>query len=228
MKQDPLDELSEQLFAAARRERADARVREQALEQVLSAAETRSPVRRGALAVLLLAAGLGAVLVIRLPRPNSAPSPTIHAERLRPSASPARAIPLPEPEPELMGSAQLPAQTNGSVSRPTPKPSASVTLDQELALLDRARRELAAGNSQAALSDLDHYERNLRGQQLRAEARLLRIQVLVQRGELERATRLARQFVSDYPNTPLSERARSLTGLAADEPSNGARAGELQ
>lgn len=96
-------------------------------------------------------------------------------------------------------------------SSPPPSPSPP-TLEAELAVLDRAREELGAGQVDAALASLDRYDA-LRGVHLALEARVLRIQALAARGERARAAALARELVAEHPDSPLAERARRFTTL---------------
>jgi hypothetical protein len=88
------------------------------------------------------------------------------------------------------------------------------TLEQELALLERARSQLSSGDSAAALSELDRYA-GRRGGRLVAEATLLRLQALTRAGRAAEASRIARKFVADNPNDPLAERARSFIQAAS-------------
>jgi outer membrane protein assembly factor BamD (BamD/ComL family) len=83
-------------------------------------------------------------------------------------------------------------------------------LSDELSALKVASSALSAGDPQAALVALDRYDRVLKGQKMRAEATLLRIEALSRAGQAEAASALAQSFVKQNPGSPLVDRARSF------------------
>jgi outer membrane protein assembly factor BamD (BamD/ComL family) len=83
-------------------------------------------------------------------------------------------------------------------------------LSDELSALKVASSALSAGDPQAALAALDRYDRVLKGQKMRAEATLLRIEALARGGQTEAASVLAQRFVEQNPGSPLVDRARSF------------------
>jgi hypothetical protein len=99
-------------------------------------------------------------------------------------------------------------------------------LHAEIALLDRARNALRAGESARALRLLDHHEQRFAHARLAPEAAALRIDALVQRGSHEQAGSMAQQFVSAYPSHPLSAQVSKLaatpTSGTAPAPRGGA------
>jgi hypothetical protein len=222
--QDELDDLASSLFDAGRREVPGASAKHRTLEQALArlGQPRRRPIARFAL-VALAAALFGAFWL--LPKQDDTRAP-ISAERARPRESTAQAPEsTPTPVPPSPAATQLksfPAREraadagDGAARRKAAsKPSAVAppTLEAELAVLDRARTELAAGNQDAALASLDHYDTTLRGTHLTLEARLLRIQTLAAKGDRARAAALARELVTQHPDSPLAERARRYTAL---------------
>ena len=90
------------------------------------------------------------------------------------------------------------------------------TVPAELALLDRARVAMDAGDTGRALSLLDGYARRFPRGHMTPEATVLRIEALVQAGDEAGATRLARAFLEGAPDTPYAARFRSL--LARSNP----------
>lgn len=103
---------------------------------------------------------------------------------------------------------------------PQPAEGASPSsLGDQLAQLQRARAALRSGQATQALQLLETYQSQLGGQAFGAEASLLRIEALAAMGQRERAAESARQFLHDYPNSPLVDRAQSLAGqLSGGEP----------
>ena len=208
---DPLDQESEQLFAALREERVPEGSEERALRA--ACAELAGPRNRmssrqalwgGVCATLAVAAAVALAV-----RPDPATS--------RISAEPARQTHRSvDSRPALSAPAPIASDVTPSTplaprlrSTPAPSQSAPATLGDELAALKTASAALNAGDAAGALSALDRYERVLKGKQLRAEATLLRIQALAQTGQAGAASTLAKQFVDRNPDSPLVDRARS-------------------
>jgi hypothetical protein len=219
MTPDPLDRWAESLFENAARERPSPEVRKRALErsQAVSSNDSRAALALGAVA-LLAAAGV-AFAVLPLGRDREAPSilpeqarsaaqraPTVASSKQGLPAASSDEPPAP-PAPSALRS--VPAK-----SRPLPPAPVPSTLEQQLALLERARAQLSSGDSAGALSELDRYA-GQRGGRLVAEATLLRLQALTRAGRGAEASRMARKFVADNPNDPLAERARSFIQAAS-------------
>jgi hypothetical protein len=136
------------------------------------------------------------------------------ASRLERSA-PVLAVAAPAPEPVPVSRAgpepvaaenPAPLAERGPLSGPEP----THRLGEELALLDRTRAALAEHASTRALHLVDEYTRHFAGGVLRPEADVLRIEALVQRGEIERAARLSRRFAVAHPGHLLSNRVESV------------------
>jgi hypothetical protein len=153
----------------------------------------------------------------------AAPSEDVTAPPSAPAApafDPARrARPQPERNDDVSGAeakppsapaSQLPSTpTRAQAPAQTQAPAAS--LGEQLEQIKRIRSALRAGEHRRALELIDAY-RALPGGELAAEASLLRIEALALSGEREAAAREARQFASDYPNSPLIDRALGYAG----------------
>jgi hypothetical protein len=129
-----------------------------------------------------------------LVQPETAPS---HATRDAVPKSQARLAPVPV----------QPTDVPPVVREATPQ---LASLAEEVALLDRARNALVTGDPSHALAILDGYERAKVGTTLSAEAALLRIEALVQRGETVRAASLATEFLRAHPKSPVADRVRAI------------------
>jgi outer membrane protein assembly factor BamD (BamD/ComL family) len=99
-----------------------------------------------------------------------------------------------------------------------------MTLADELETLKRAQSALDAGDARRALTTLDRYDRAAKGQRLRAEATVLRIEALSRAGQHGAAAALARRFVDQNPESPLVDRARSF--IAKDPSAAGGQPGK--
>jgi hypothetical protein len=226
MNSDPLQSLETRLFDAARSEVLPQGVEERVVLAARKRRETaRTPLwtERAAVWLLLAAAVLSAAaFVLRRKDPNVAitaePSHRGQVEAPPPSppAEPASAAVHSEPPRE----AAPVAPSRPSVSQlPHPTPSAQpATLADELAALKRAESALSSGDATSALAELDHYDRVLRGKQMRAEATLLRMEALSQAGRAAAAEALAERFVRDNPESPLVDRARTFLSKKSIEP----------
>ena len=215
--QGELDDFSKKLFAAARAERAAPEVRERVLDaSVVAAREAPSRALR-AVGFAALAAGVAGALwfggrgavtatidrepVTRTPSGTERRTTNDRATSPTAIAPPSPAVTASVPRARVVGSARPPA-----------------SLSEELALLESARAALAAGKSSDALALLDRYDGTLRGTKLRAEATILRIQVLAASGRTNEASRLAEAFLKENPGSPLVDRARSFVAAPGKDP----------
>jgi hypothetical protein len=89
-------------------------------------------------------------------------------------------------------------------------PARQAPLGAEVALIDAARRAVAADDANTAMAELDRYDSVRETRILDREARLLRIEALLVRGEGARAGALAREYLRDFPTDPRSGRLREL------------------
>jgi hypothetical protein len=85
-----------------------------------------------------------------------------------------------------------------------------VSIAEETAMLDRARRALASGNAASALNELESYDQRARARALSTEAAVLRIEALLQAGQRASAVALAQRLLALQPNGPHANRLRSI------------------
>ncbi|HTV18765.1 MAG TPA: hypothetical protein VMG12_08845 [Polyangiaceae bacterium] len=148
------------------------------------------------------------------PRPSLAPatpedvasrqrSPTPEPPASRPESPDARVATPPARMPPA------PAVPDGAATSPD---APRLTLGQQLEKLKTARAALRDDDPQRALQLLDAYRAQPGGADMAAEASLLRIEALAASGQHDAAAQAARQFASDYPNSPLIDRALSYAG----------------
>jgi hypothetical protein len=215
MKPDPTDQLGARLFEAARQEPLPTG----AVERAIAAArrEPSSSVtglrmsRRASAALWSAAAALAAGVVLFVSSGGESPSrisaePASSLTRNRAPQPPSHSLPSADAAPSatLVDSA-IPS----AAPAPPPAHSAPATLTDELGALKLASSALASGDARAALSALDQYDR-MKGQKLRAEATLLRIEALSRAGQPAAASTLAQRFVEQNPGSPLVDRARTF------------------
>ncbi len=79
-------------------------------------------------------------------------------------------------------------------------------LRDEIALVDAARSAIRADAPDRALSLLDHYRHSYPRGELAPEAAVLRIEAVAAAGRTIEARRLARAFLAQHPESPLSDR----------------------
>ena len=113
-----------------------------------------------------------------------------------------------------------------SVARPTRRPTArevasklpleapAKSIAEEIAILDRARRQLAAGDGRGALRSLDELGPG-GSSALGPEVSVLRIRALAQTGQAQAAAQNARDFLNTHPGSP---HARELQNIATQAP----------
>lgn len=128
-----------------------------------------------------------------------------------PVVSEAIAVAAPPEQPSAPSSPSATAGVSdpdsGQVARPPA--TAGVGIQEQIALIDRARAAAAAGDPAAVLSAVDAYQRRFPKGVLGQEAALLRIEALLSRGDTAKATRLGQQFLELHPRSALAPRLRS-------------------
>jgi hypothetical protein len=206
------DAFAEQLFEAARRERPPAGARRRALQKA-----SRKPRAFRLERWFLVAAALGAawVVLVRV-RAVEPAEPAISAEPVPAAPGPVEALQQRAPLSTVSAVPEPPSSAHVPPRAPAPKPRV-VTLEEELALLDRARQTLLQGDTAGALQSLAHYDKVATERRLGAEATLLRIQVLAAAGRSAEASERASAFVRQHPNSPLAERAQSFIATPAPQ-----------
>lgn len=219
MKPDPIDQLGARLFEAARSEALPRGAEQRALARARRVVAERKPENarfpaglRWFAAAACVAIAASVALLLR-PKDDSV---AISAE----SSTVAHTRPKPPHVPRAEGSSTVPAVPAVPIVSAAHKPAPSVgpsavqsqpvSLSDELSALKLASNALSASDPQAALAALDRDDRVLKGQKLRAEATLLRIESLSRAGQAADASALARRFVEQNPGSPLVDRARSF------------------
>jgi hypothetical protein len=91
-----------------------------------------------------------------------------------------------------------------------PPPVGPGRLAVQVALVDRARARLGAGDYLAARAALDEYHQRFPDGDLDAEADMVMIEILIAQREVDRARTLGTAFLSRFPRSPLGQRVRSL------------------
>jgi hypothetical protein len=211
---EPLDDLAERLFHAAREDEP----RASAKKRTIAAIRTRVPQRKRRPAVvgylLAAAAAVGLFLALRGESVTSAVitgEPVSSAQKKTLKNTTERAPAAAERRAEdAAPEAPRPRDRARRAEPPAPKVNA-LELADELLYLKRARSELTAGNPTAALTTLDDYDRAPKDGQLTAEAALLRIEALSRAGQHSAAAENAERFVRANPNHALADRARAYT-----------------
>jgi hypothetical protein len=98
-------------------------------------------------------------------------------------------------------------------STPLPAPArshAAIGLAEQVALVDRARQALAAGDPQAAARRVDEYHARFPSGALAEEADVVRIDALT-RYDRAAANRAGALFLAARPDSPHAARVRALT-----------------
>lgn len=134
------------------------------------------------------------------------PVPAVGSRRV---SSPVAELP---PTADERGRVDAPA--NGAFApevRAQPAPaSASASLAAEIRILDQARAALAAGDADQASRLLDAYTTSRHSPTLAQEAALLRVRLLLARGQRPAAAALARRIIAEHPESAHVDSLRSL------------------
>jgi hypothetical protein len=148
-------------------------------------------------------------------------SPVITStRRSEPSAEPGRVASQPRRDPAAGRSSageaspgQAPVATSAGDFAPEARHARS-TSAKEAALLRRARSELYAGDAAAALATLELSRRDVRAPQLAPEREALVIEALYRSGRRAEASRLAREYLARFPDSPHGSKLRALLSEA--------------
>jgi hypothetical protein len=155
--------------------------------------------------------------------PLAAPPPVVSAPVPRAIApvvsAPVRSrgsapVPAPLASAEATAEPAPPARPVVSVREPaaSPTPDASAPLAAEVAYVDRARAQLASGQSEAGLAQLARYEREFPEARLLPEVLFLQLEAYQRLGRMPEARRAAERLVAAFPKSPHAARARSMLG----------------
>lgn len=170
--------------------------------------------------VAIAVLGFGTVLAGYMALQSPAKSQSVPAVKPAPAVV---AAPVAAPvEIEASPAAEAPEAAKPEEAAPVPKKVSAVSkssagdeLRQELKLLDEARAALKGGAPARARNLLEQHARRFPNGSFRQEADVLRVETLERLGERQKAASLAREFLSEHPESPHVERV----GKAA----NGAR-----
>lgn len=159
-------------------------------EARVASSVTAAPRRKPDEAAAVASAAIANVPPVATPRPLVSHRPAFIADD-----EPPRSPPPPA------SVASLPAP-------PVPAPSAA--LADEIGALDRARQALQGRDPSSALRTLDAYEASFPHARLRPEARMLRMEVLLDVGRYEDARGIGQALLAADPSSALAPRVRSL------------------
>ncbi len=144
--------------------------------------------------------------------PGPAPAvPPVAAGETEPAAAPNQA-PALEPAPSVRPRPARRVQRTVRAAREerAGPPALEPSLAEEVAALDRARADLAAGETAAALRALDAYRARFVQGKLADEEIVLRVQALLARGDRAGAASVERAFSTEHPDSPYVARLRAL------------------
>ncbi len=166
-----------------------------------------------------LAALVSASLSSRTAPPPS--TPVMPRVELRAVAAPPAILEEPEPvvTPESLPNAaavgRAPDERTKAPVRAVPKaaPIAGASIAREVELLDGVKSSLAGGDVAAAAGALDAYDAEFSAGSLRPEASVLRVRMLLARGDRAGAERLGRDFLAKHPTGIHAKRVRSLLAI---------------
>lgn len=164
----------------------------------------------GALVTASGAAGLGYAARQSQPAPVSRSSAVLARQPAPPvlpiSAAPSPPAADPTPSPSVASPLERPPAAPARAASSAGNPS----IEEQIALVERARSAVANRKPAAALAALDEYQRRFPAGVLGQEATLLRIETLLASGDKATATRLGRRFLERYPRSPMAARVKTL------------------
>jgi hypothetical protein len=171
-------------------------------------------------ALVATAAGVGVYTFSASQAKSEAPQSPAVAVTLEPAME---VTPTPAEVPVLTAEERLPTEAastdvreaNAGAKAAARKESGDKSsLSRELSLVDSARQALLRGDPKLTLSRLDAYRTQFPKGALRSEAAMLRVEALVAVGDRAGAKRVGQQLLRGAPNSPYSQRIRSLLGNA--------------
>jgi hypothetical protein len=144
---------------------------------------------------------------------SAPPAPELGESSLPASGTqPAAAVPAPVDgtEIELAGRPGPGAPVPRSKASPAAPFDHKSTLDDEVTLIDQARRALASKDASSALQLVSSYDVKYPAGSLSQEATAIRIEALVLLGNRAAAERLATRFIASHPSSPYVHKIRAL------------------
>lgn len=147
-------------------------------------------------------------------RHYSAPAPVVTVSAQPPAAKVVAPPALSEPPRQAELPMPAASESPKPSAPPAPAPSAQGDLREEIAVLDRARAAVRAGDGKGALAALADYQRRFPRGTFAQEVTVLRIEALVQTGQTGGAQSLGKKFLAAHPESPHAERIERLLGKA--------------
>ena len=138
-----------------------------------------------------------AATVARSPSPPARPAPATPAEEAP--------VPLPLARPAVPGARAAPAAPAGPAS----------SLDEEVLAIDQARRSLTAGDTAAAIQQVDAYDARYPTGALAQESAEIGFEALFRSGKRAQAEKLAARFLAAHPSSPYARVIRALEASPA-------------
>ncbi|WP_437288919.1 hypothetical protein [Sorangium sp. So ce406] len=127
---------------------------------------------------------------------------------------PLQASASPSPAPAAAAS---PPRAKGAASRARSAPVAPAdALGEQVAMIDRARDALGAGDAAGCLAALDAHDERFPRSAMGEEATVLRIEALIRLGDRARAADLGQRFLASRPTSPHAAGVRALLGATTD------------
>jgi hypothetical protein len=167
----------------------------------------------------VVAVGIPLFLVLKnaeAPSTKVAPAPSLRVKMDEPAPSKTVASPSP-PASEAVALQDLGEATpsgNGAsrpgASSPSDAGAKAPSLSEELAFVRKARAEVAGGDLAAASKTLDTYQTTFPKPRLGAEATVLRVEILMKRGDKAAAEKLAAPLLTS--GSPYQKRLSTLLG----------------
>jgi len=157
---------------------------------------------KGLVAAAAIATGAAGFFVLQSREQPPPVTPTLHPT--------ARSAPPAETPPALPTTAPSSAPADAPVPPARAvKPSPGLRLQEEAALLAEVQGALRSGQSVAALTKLESYDRRFPAGMLRAEADAARVFALCAAGRVEKARAAAARFAQRYPSSPAAARVQA-------------------
>ncbi len=152
------------------------------------------------------------------PVPTPSLTPPAESKRAPRTAPPEPAAALePSPDPELPAVVEQPARPVGRrVAKRESIAALATTLPQQLSVLRAANRGLQRGDAAAALAAVDEYDKRFPDGDLHPEVSAIRIDALCELDRAEQARRHIKQFLTQWPKSPLAERVRASCAQGGD------------
>ncbi|WP_049949842.1 hypothetical protein [Sorangium cellulosum] len=156
--------------------------------------------------------------------PTAGEPPAVSAPPVAPAPAPSGPVtraPIPVqasgPPVPAPAAAASPPRPKSAAPRSRSAPVASTdTLGEQVAMIDRARDALGAGDAAGCLSALDAYDRRFPRSAMGEEATVLRIEALIRLGDRARAADLGRRFLASRPTSPHAAGVRALLGATTE------------